>query len=51
MGARQKLNAWHGWAAFAAAVGAGAMTGSLSAFVLTFALVFVLCVANGNIRA
>jgi hypothetical protein len=51
MGARQKLNAWHGWAAFAAAIGAGAATGSLSAFVMVFVVVFVLCVANGNIRA
>jgi hypothetical protein len=51
MGARQKLNAWHGWAAFAAGVGAATVTGSLSAFVVVFVLVFVLCIGNGSIRA
>jgi hypothetical protein len=51
MSAKHKLNSFHLTWIFAAALLAGALTGSIAGFLITFIGLFALCYANGDIRA
>jgi hypothetical protein len=51
MSAKHKLNSSYLTWILGAALVAGALTGSIAGFVITFIGLFALCYANGDIRA